>query len=106
VPAYVALGVTAAIAIPWVALMVRAREKEVDYEKVNGMEPASALNALRGQVTSANLLADVFLGATAASLAASVVLFIVRPGKPARRSFTIAPRVGVSSGGAMASGWF
>jgi hypothetical protein len=111
VAAWATLGLTAALTIPWVALMVRARNKEDDYEKANGREPAATLNALRGDVTSANLLADAFLGATAASLTATLVLFLTRPGRPARStitrgSFTIAPQVGVSSGGAVASGLF
>jgi hypothetical protein len=104
---YVTGGLTVALAVPWAILAVRAKNQNDAYAQVNGTEPAATLNGLRSDVKSANLLADIFLGATLASLTATAVLFLTRPAKPAKaRSFTIAPRIGVSSGGAAVSGWF
>jgi hypothetical protein len=112
VPAYVWIsgGVTVALAVPWIALAVRAKSQNDDYNALNGKAPAAELQQLRSEVKSANLVADVFLGLTAAGLATTVVLFLTRPSKPAQasrgRSWTIAPTLGPSSGGAVMEGWF
>jgi hypothetical protein len=112
VPAYVWVGggVTLALAVPWIALAVRAKSKNDDYNAVNGKEPAAELDELQSAVKSANLVADVFLGLTAASLTTTLVLFLTRPSKPAQasraRSWAISPVVGASRGGAVMEGWF
>ena len=114
VPAYVWItgGVTLALAVPWIALAVRAKAQNDDYNALNGKAPASELQTLRSEVKSANLVADVFLGLTAAGLGTTLVLFLTRPSKPAQASrapawgWTIAPTLGPSSGGAVMEGWF
>lgn len=117
-------GLTVALAVPWAVLAVRAKDKNDEYQQENGKAPAAALSNLRNDVKNANLLADVFLGVTLASLTATAVLFFTRPTKMGPRpswgtppsplpsrgvstgTFTISPRVGVSSGGAALTGWF
>jgi hypothetical protein len=112
VPPYVWIsgGATLALVVPWVALAVRAKSKNDDYEALNGKAPAAELQALRSDVKNANLVADVFLGLTAAGVATTVVLFLTRPSKPAQasrgRSWTVAPVLGASSGGVVMEGWF
>jgi hypothetical protein len=104
------MGLTVALGVPWGILAARAKSKNDDYDRVNGKESAPRLSDLRSDVKNANLLADIFLGATLASLTATAVLFFTRRAGPARNgSTTLAPprlTVGVSSGGAVASGWF
>ncbi len=107
---YATAGLTVALAVPWGVLAARAKSLNDDYQRVNGKEPAAQLSDMRNDVKNFNLLADIFLGATLASLTATAVLFFTRPTRPGRpASFTSAPlrvMVGVSSGGAVASGWF
>jgi hypothetical protein len=117
---YATLGLTVGLAVPWAILAVRAKNQNDAYTQANGMESTTASNALRSDVRNANLLADIFLGATLASLTATAVLLFTRPTKPAKAGTStmgdrprapapvvgIAPRIGVSSGGAVVSGWF
>lgn len=106
---YVMGGLTVALAVPWVALAVRAKAKNDDYAKVNGHEDAASLTELRDGVKNANILADVFLGATAASLGTTAILYFTRPSKPSagrQGSFYLAPRVGLTGGEAVLGGSF
>jgi hypothetical protein len=78
---YVMGGVTVALAVPWVILMVRANGKAADYKAANGHQPAATLQPLHDDVKSADLLADIFLGLTAASAVTTTVLALTRPTK-------------------------
>jgi hypothetical protein len=107
---YATAGLTLALAVPWGILAARAKSLNDDYEQVNGKEPVAELSDMHSDVKNLNLIADLFLGATLASLTATAVLFFTRPASAGRAtSLTSAPpRVtfGVSSGGVVASGWF
>ncbi len=81
---YATAGLTVALAVPWAILAVRAKNENDAYAQANGKEPAPELADMRSDVKSANLLADIFLGATLASLTATAVLFFTRPTKPAK----------------------
>jgi len=105
------LGLTVALAVPWTVLAVRAKGKDDAYNQQNHHASAAVLTDLQSGVKSANVLADVFLGATLASLTVTALLFFTRPTRRANpqtntQTLTLAPLVGVSSGGAVASGWF
>ena len=58
---YAMTGLSAALAVPWAVLAVRARNARDAYDTVNGngTEGAAALTGLRSDVTRANLLADM-----------------------------------------------
>jgi hypothetical protein len=109
---YVGVALTAALAVPWVVLAVRAKAKHDDYDELNGKAPRMQLELLRDQVKSANLLADVFLGATVASLTVTAALFFSRPTRPLAPpppkagSFVVSPTIGASFGGTVITGWF
>lgn len=100
-------AVTVALAVPWAALAVRAKQKHDDFNRVNGKEATAAASTLRSEVTYANTLADVFLAATAVSLATTTILYFTRPAKPATlvsdraAPFYFAPTVGAAGGGAV-----
>ena len=110
--AWVTGALTLALAVPWAALAVRAKQKHDDFTRVNGKEATAAAAALRGEVTRANTLADVFLAATAVSLAATTILYFTRPAKPATLAgggagpFYFTPSVGAGGGGAVVGGSF
>jgi hypothetical protein len=102
-------GLTVALAVPTAILMVRASGKNSDYEAQNGTLPAAALEQQRSDVKGANLVADIFLGATVASLAATGVFYFTRPSRPASTPGTgwqLTPVVGRSGGGAALVGTF
>jgi hypothetical protein len=130
---FVGLGLTAALAVPWVVLAVRAKGLGDDYREANGHKPATQLEDMRNDVKTANLLADVFLGATVASLTVTAVLFFSRPSRPVPRltmgvaggalagtgplhrpspaeplapGLMLSPSIGVHGGGALITGWF
>lgn len=102
-------GLTVALAVPTAILMVRASGKNSDYQAQNGTLPAASLEEQRSDVASANLIADIFLGASVASLAATGILYFTRPSRPAPAASTgwqLAPVVGRSGGGAALVGTF
>jgi hypothetical protein len=102
-------GLTVALAVPWGVFAIRAKSMNDTYQGVNGKEPLAQLNDLHSDIKSLNLIADLFLGATLTSLTATAVLFFTRPTVKRAGNFTPAPprvMLGVSSGGAVASGWF
>jgi hypothetical protein len=72
-------GLTAALAVPTVIFMVRAGGKRGDYDDANGTKAGPALEDMRSDVQSANLVADIFLGATIASAAATAIFYFTRP---------------------------
>lgn len=72
-------SLTAALAIPTVIFMVRASATRSDYDEQNGNASQGTLEDLRSDVQTSNLIADIFLGATAASAAATLVFYFTRP---------------------------
>src|SRR5262249_35100397 len=76
---YVMGGISAAFAVPPVVLMVRAKSVKDDYDASNGTRDAATLENQRNEVKSANLLADVFLGATISALVTTGILYVTRP---------------------------
>jgi len=106
---YVFGGLTVALAVPMTIFMVRASGLNSDYKQKNGNAPAAELESLRSDVQTANLIADVFLGATVASAVATTVFFVTRPTKPAETKsgrWTVTPTVGRTGGGAVLLGSF
>lgn len=128
---FVGFGLTAALAVPWVVLAVRAKNLGDEYKTENGHQPGGKLEDLRSDVKTANLLADVFLGAAVASLTVTMVLLFTRPsrpvpqltmgssvlagtgtvrrfppGEPQSPGLMLSPAAGVRGGGAVISGWF
>lgn len=102
-------GLTVALAVPTAILMVRAKGLNNDFKGVNGTLSADELNAQYRGVTSANLLADIFLGATAASLVTTGIIYLARPTRTREkvgRTFTVVPSFGAQSSGATAVGTF
>jgi hypothetical protein len=101
-------GLTVALAVPTVILMVRAGGKNSEYKAQNGKLPADALEPLQADVKTANLVADIFLGASLASLAATGIFYFTRPERPAEgaATWTVAPTIGRSGGGALLLGRF
>ena len=113
---YVTSGLTVALAIPLAIFGVRALGKGGDYKAANGTLPKAELDAMASDVKSANLITDIFLGATVASAAVTTVLFLVRPTKMVPEepkaggakgaSFHVLPTVGREGGGAVFVGAF
>jgi len=104
---WVTVGVTGALGIAWGALAVRAKLLNADYAEANGKQPAAQLDAMRSGVKTANVVADVFLGAALASLGTTAVLYFTRPSRPAPAlGLRLAPSVGRSGGGAVLGGSF
>ncbi len=106
---WVFTGLTVALAVPTAILMVRAKGVNSDYKTANGTMGAADLEAMRSDVKSANLLADIFLGATAASLVTTGIIYLARPTKTREKvgsTFTVAPSFAPQGGGAAAFGTF
>lgn len=108
-------GLTVALAVPMTIFMVRASGKNSEFAEQNGKLPGPALEEMKSDVETANLIADVFLGATVASLAATGILYLTRPSVPAAgsaagsgtgASWQLTPVVGRSGGGAALVGRF
>jgi hypothetical protein len=99
---YVAGGLTIALAIPTVIMGVRALGKSSDFKAANGAVPAADATVLHDDVKSANLVADVFLGVTAAALVTTGVLYFTRPSRPAAPTtgWIITPTPNEHGGGA------
>jgi hypothetical protein len=83
VSVYVLGGLTVALAVPTTIFMLQAKGAKDDFDAANGVKSAQELEPLRDDVTSSNLLADVFLGAAAASAVTTGILFLTRPEVPA-----------------------
>lgn len=102
-------GLTLALAVPTAIFMVKASGDKKTYdEKNNGTLPEAEIEDLRSTVTTSNLIADVFLGVTAASLVTTGILYFPRPSEPVARSsvWTVAPAIGRTGGGATLIGRF
>lgn len=80
---YVLGGLTVALAVPTTIFMLQAKSAKEDFDAANGVKSAEELGPLRDEVTSSNLLADVFLGAAAATAVTTGILFLTRPEVPA-----------------------
>jgi hypothetical protein len=108
VTVYIFGGLTVALTVPTVIFMVRANGIHSDYKAQNGKLDAGALESMKSDVESANLIADIFLGASVASLAATGIFYFTRPERPADKagSVFVAPAVGRSGGGAFVVGQF
>lgn len=109
VSVYVAGGATVALAVPTAIFMVLASGAKSDYDAANGHKSKAELEDMRSDVTTKNLLGDVFLGATAVGLVTTGVLFFTRPTKPAKVEtgrvwFT--PQIGATTAGAAVQGAF
>ena len=113
---YVMGGLTVALAVPFAIFGVSALGKGSDFKKANGHEAKTTLDTLANDVKAANLLSDIFMGATIASAATTVILYAVRPTKmvpenpaadaPKVGSFHVLPTVGREGGGAVLVGAF
>lgn len=102
-------GLTVALAVPTAILMVRAKGVNNDYKSVNGTMTGEELNAQYRDVNSANLLADIFLGAASASLITTGIIYLARPTRTREKvghTFTVVPSFGAQSSGATAVGTF
>lgn len=105
VSVYVLGGLTVALAVPTTIFMLQAKGAKDDFDAANGVRSADELAPLRDDVTSANLLADVFLGAAVASAVTTGVLFLTRPevpaegGEPAADAGDVSFRLGASPAG-------
>jgi hypothetical protein len=113
---FVTGGLTVALAVPFAIFGVSALGKGSDYKAANGHQPKGTLDTLSSDVKKANLITDIFMGATIASAAATVILYVTRPTKmvpetpPADGSkvgsFHVLPTVGREGGGAVLVGAF
>ncbi len=103
-------GLTVALTAPWAVLAVRAKQKHDAYDRVNGKETEAQLAPIRAGVVHANTLADIFLGAAAASLVTTVIVYLARPTRPATvappGALYVGPSVGMGGGGAVLGGSF
>lgn len=100
-------GLTAALAVPTVIFMVSASSAKGDFDDRNGVGTAAELEDLRSTVVTNNLLADVFLGATVVSAAATAVFYFTRPEVDVTTTgWTLVPAVAPSGGGAVFSATF
>lgn len=100
-------GLTAALAVPTVVLMVSASSAKGDYDDLNGRGTAAELEDLRSDVVTKNVLADVFLGATVVSAAATAVFYFTRPeADPTQTGWVLVPAVAPNGGGAFFSASF
>ncbi len=81
VPVYVWVtgGITLALAVPMTIFMVQASSAKSDYDEARGVAPMEEQESLKEDVETNNLLADVFLGATAAGAVTTLILFLTRP---------------------------
>lgn len=82
IPVYVLGGLTVALAVPTTIFMLQAKGAKDDFDAANGKKTEAELTPLHDDVTSSNLLADVFLGVTAASAVTTGILFLTRPEVP------------------------
>lgn len=103
---YIFGGLTVALAVPMTIFMITASGAKSDFDAANGNAPAAELEELRDDVTTKNLLADIFLGATVASAAATAIFFFTRPTvetQTGSMSWSVTPAFGPTGGGASAT---
>jgi hypothetical protein len=102
-------GLTAALAVPTVIFMVRAGGKKSDYDAANGKTSKTSLDDMKSDVKSANLVADIFLGATVLSAAATGVFYFTRPETTVsspKAGLQVVPTLSAEGAGAVAVGRF
>jgi len=110
VPVYVwaTAGLTVASAGAMVAFMVVAKGKNADYEdNILGQAPDADQADAQSDVETFNLLADVFIGVTAAAAVTTVLLFVMRPEAEADSTaqsgfgvdWSLVPAIGPRGGG-------
>jgi hypothetical protein len=98
-------GLTVALAVPTGIFMASASGAKSDFDAANGRAPAAELEDMRSDVTTMNLLSDVFLGATVASAAATTIFYLTRPEEPATAT-RVVPVATTEGGGAFVTGTF
>jgi hypothetical protein len=110
VPVYVWImtGVTIASAGVWGTFMGLSAAAKSEYDDKNGNAPRAELEDLRSDVTTKNVVADVMLGVTAASLGTTLILYFTRPEVSVGQdtAITVVPAVGPGAGGVTLSGTF
>jgi hypothetical protein len=75
---WVCVGVTVAAAIPWAVFMGLSASQKAEYDdEILGEKPIDEQQEAADSLKTTNLLADVFLGITAAGAAATVIVAIV-----------------------------
>jgi len=106
--AWVVGGLTVGILGGWVGTMVWASGEKATFDQQNGTVPVQEATRLRNNVQTANLVADVFLGISAAAVVGTIVVFAVRPERRRKAAFPVlpAPMVGPNAAGGMLIGSF
>jgi len=109
VSVWIVAGITVASAVTSGTFMGLSAMAKSDYDELNGTGASQAkLEDLRSDVITKNVVADVFLGVTAAGLGTTLILYFTRSevtvGKEA--AFTILPQAGPDSVGATVFGSF
>jgi len=80
VPVWIAGGVTVAAAIPMAVFMGLSASKKSEYDdEILGQAPLDEQQSAADDLKTTNLLADVFLGVTAAGAVTTLVLALVLP---------------------------
>lgn len=98
VPIYVwiAGGVTVAAAIPMAIFMGMSMSKKAEYDdEILGKKPINEQQDAHDSLKTTNLLADIFLGVTAAGAAATLILFLTAPSDDDAAASKGTPRIGV-----------
>lgn len=97
-------GLTGASAVTSGVLMGLAKAANDDFEEQNGTGASAAeLDDLRSDVVTKNIVADVFLGVTAASFATTLIFYFTRPEVPVEEgahAWLVVPSVGPEAAGA------
>lgn len=103
-------GLTGACAITSGTFMGLAKVANDDFSAKNGSAPQGELEDLRSDVITKNIVADVFLGATVASAATTLIFYFTRPEVPVKKdekvSWTVIPAVGAGGAGVFVMGDF
>jgi hypothetical protein len=124
-PVIVVGALSLGLAGAWVGLMVNSSDQKAQFDKKQGNASLADLQAAKSNLETANLLADIFMGATIVGVATTVVLIAVRPtvktpaktgslrgprakGESARffSSLDLVPSAGPTGGGALVVGRF
>jgi hypothetical protein len=117
-PAYVwvAGGITVAAAVPWAIFGVMSFGKKSDYDAMHGQDPIGDQQDAYDDLQTTNLLADIFMGVTAAGAVATIILAVTAPSgeeeeeeeeEEAGVNWTVSPSVDPRGGGAaMITGTF
>jgi hypothetical protein len=103
-------GATVALGAAGAIVGVLAKGARTDYEAANGKEPDKAkLDAMRSNVVTMNLVADISFGLAVAGAATTVILLVKRPEKkpePTKDALLFSPWATPQGGGAMVWGTF